>query len=202
MKQADPKRVLQIALSQIDVHEVPWGSNSGPKVREYQAATFLRGTGWPWCVAFCQWVLEKAGAPLPYRSAGVYDLLRWAKRAGVSTWNPSPGDLVCFGIGQGHIGILERIDAHDVHTIDGNTSDQVARRTRPRSQVVGYIDTAKAIAAKPRKQPLWTVTTSENGHRKVHAVWAQSNVGKLLPKVLANKLVDGVTITRGRKKPK
>lgn len=198
----NPKKILAAARREIGVHEIPWGSNTGPRVREYQAATWLRGTNWPWCVAFCQWILREAGAPLPYKSAGVYDLYRWAKRTGVTTSNPTPGDLVCFKIGAGHIAILEHIDSSFVYTIDGNSSDQVKRCTRTRRLVLGYIDTASAPLAKKKKEPLWQVTTSENGHRKVHAIWAQSNVGKLLPKVLADKLVNGVTITRTKKKPK
>jgi beta-glucosidase len=36
--------------------------------------------------------------------------------------------------------------------------------------------------------------------RKLHASWAESNVAKFLPKLLRNKLVDGVTITRSKRK--
>lgn len=194
-------RILEIAAREIGVHEEPWGSNTGRRVREYQATTFLRGSYWPWCVAFCQWVYVKAGIPLPYRSAGVYDLLRWARSRGWVTSNPQPGDLVCFQIGAGHMGIVERIEGAYVHSIDGNASDQVKRCSRPRHQVAGYIHAPGLQKAKPKRQPLWTVTTSENGHRKVHAVWAQSNVGKLLPKLLREKAVDGITITRGKRKP-
>ena len=48
------QRALQIALGEAakNVHE-QGGDNTGPRVRQYQAATSLGGTGWAWCDAFC-----------------------------------------------------------------------------------------------------------------------------------------------------
>src|SRR6185436_1835590 len=103
-------RALQVARGQIGVHEQPMGSNTGPQVREYQAATFLGGTGWPWCSAFVLWCWQKAGHPLPYKTAGAYDFLNWAKRKGWarSSTELVPGDLVVFNVGSGHISMFER----------------------------------------------------------------------------------------------
>lgn len=77
------EQIVRFALDELHrhVHEVPMGSNSGPRVREYQAATWLGGTGWPWCfpagtmidtptgmtpiedIAPGDWVLDHEGTP-------------------------------------------------------------------------------------------------------------------------------------------
>lgn len=163
---------VAIAAHEIGVREEPMGSNSGRRVREYQAATFVPGTGWPWCAGFCCYVWEKAGKRLPYRTASAYGMLTWARGAGWAKRGRDcvPGDLVVFNIGSGHIAILEhRVGADGlVHTIDGNSSDQVVRRTRPYSLVAGGVHIPEIISTPvPKaKQPFWVVTTSEKGHTK------------------------------------
>ncbi|MDR1002428.1 MAG: CHAP domain-containing protein [Oscillospiraceae bacterium] len=46
---------------------------------------------------------------------------------------PKPGDIVFFDWSHDgrpqHVGIVERIEGEVVHTIEGNTSDMVARRS-------------------------------------------------------------------------
>jgi len=76
-------KALRSALQDIGVKEQPNGSNSGPRIVTYQRATWLPGTGWPWCVAFCLYHLQKAGGfILPYRGAGAYAYLDWARANG------------------------------------------------------------------------------------------------------------------------
>ncbi|MHA3773681.1 hypothetical protein ACXR0O_19265 [Verrucomicrobiota bacterium sgz303538] len=36
------------------------GNNTGPRVQEYQRATWLDGTGWAWCAAFVCFVIREA----------------------------------------------------------------------------------------------------------------------------------------------
>src|SRR5215204_6481379 len=100
-------KALAYAASQLGVHEDPMGSNRGTRVEFYQRHDFLAGGGYPWCASFTLTCWEEgAGHPLPYKSAGAYDLYNWAKREGWS--RPSkeciPGDLIVFNIGSGHIG--------------------------------------------------------------------------------------------------
>lgn len=145
-------RALEIAQGEVGVKEDPAGSNTGPRVRQYQAATSLKGTGWPWCMAFVCWCYKQAGKPLPYPSASVGLFLEWAKKVGdvVPNNRPFRGDLVCYRWGSDnwpdHVGIVERVLAvrwrsRDfvgfVRTIEGNTAfgndangGQVQRRTR------------------------------------------------------------------------
>ena len=55
-----------------------------------------------------------------------------------SGYTPQPGDIVFFGPNGGsHTGIVVKSDANNVYTIEGNTSDRVAERTRPRA--TGYV---------------------------------------------------------------
>jgi uncharacterized protein (TIGR02594 family) len=169
------KRVVAIAKGEIGVGEQPPGSNRGPKVQEYQRATWLPGTGWPWCAAFTCWCYRQAGHPLPEPSAGAFDLVDravshgWGKEVPVS--QAKPGDLVAFRIGSGHVGLFESRSAREgtVNTIDGNTSDKVARRTRPAGLIYRVVRVAESAGSEQRipKPPFSVVVTSESGTRQV-----------------------------------
>lgn len=154
-------KAKQFALSQNGVTESPAGSNSGPKVREYQAATTLGGTGWPWCAALVAWSWYKATGKkwTGWNTAYVPDYVATAKmrRHGLSIVayaNVIPGDLVCFdwqGDGEcDHIGIVTRkIDSTNFVSIEGNTSygdnsngGQVMIRTRNINSVGYFIRVA------------------------------------------------------------
>lgn len=53
--------IREIAIEEIGVQEIG-NTNTSPRVREYQSATSLDGTGWPWCAAFICWVVMRAMA--------------------------------------------------------------------------------------------------------------------------------------------
>ncbi len=142
------EQALRLAVGEIGVKEHPPGSNSGTRVKEYQAATNLGGTGWPWCMAFVCWCYKQAGKPLPYPTASVGAFEVWAKKQGKMVTRPLRGDLVCYRFDADnwpdHVGIVERVLALPrfgkpwfVRTIEGNTAfgndangGQVQRRTR------------------------------------------------------------------------
>ena len=161
------------------VHEVPDGSNTGPIQRHdpdggvayFQSFDFLAGGFYAWCVSFCQAAWAKGGKfPLPYKTAGAYDLARWAKEVGWARASRDciPGDIIVFNIGTGHVGILiNNSDPNYVVTIDGNTSNRVAVRRRPRSQVRCGVHVPEAAQPTHVQKPFWVVTTSEGGERKV-----------------------------------
>lgn len=199
-------KALHAAIGELGVTEHPMGSNSGQRVREYQAATFLGGTGWPWCSGFCCWSWERAGRPLPYKTASAYGMLNWARGAG---WvRPSsalvPGDLVVFNIGAGHIAMFERWDGSTIHTVDGNHMNAVGRAARSHSLVAGgiHIPEAAYVPPKPVPKPYWVIATSESGHRVL--VFSQFATEKtvlgLLPKLLAKYGKHGITVTRGKER--
>ena len=126
---------LAAAQSQVGVAEQPPGSNDGPQIAQYRTATAGSGVG-PWCAYFTSWAAAQAGVPLGEAGQGfgsVSAVYAWAQRTGRATpagpgVRPNPGDLIVWG-GR-HIGIVESVDADgSIHTIEGNSSNAVSRRT-------------------------------------------------------------------------
>lgn len=191
---------LAWARARLGEHEQPPGSNSGRFVIECQRATWLAGTRWPWCVAFCLRAWEATGNPLPWRGAGAWALLAWAQKAGwaVELGQAVPGDLVVWSFGSGHASVLElpySETAPRVRTIDGNVDDRVARRERPSSLVRGVVHVKPTHQAKARP-PLFEVATSASGHRKLLLVGGRRKVGRQLAR-LFNRY-GGITVRRRR----
>jgi CHAP domain-containing protein len=129
------QRALAAAQAEVGVAEQPPGSNDGPRIAEYRAATAGSGVG-PWCAYFTSWAAAQSGAPLGEAGQGfgsVDALYGWAQRTGRAIpagpgVAPSPGDLIVWG-GR-HIGIVESVDPDgSIHTIEGNSSNAVSRRT-------------------------------------------------------------------------
>jgi hypothetical protein len=137
-----PSAIVQIAVREEGVEEVD-GTNCGPRVNEYKAATNLPpDEPWPWCAAFVDWVVwqamlatgvrETAGFKRP-RTAGAFDLVNWSlKQDGTTETKRFPGkdikagDIVVFTFS--HVGIaIGDADDESVHTVEGNT-DQAGNR--------------------------------------------------------------------------
>jgi len=73
----------------------------------------------------------------------VDDVYAWGQRTGkaipAGSAPPQPGDLIVW---DEHIGVVESVDANgSIHTIEGNSSDQVSRRTYDASGggAIGYV---------------------------------------------------------------
>lgn len=110
--------------------------------------------GFAWCDMFVDWCFltafgyEKALALLcqPERSAGAgctYSLRYFKNKGQFHTTDPQPGDQIFFGTSldnSTHTGIVESVDKKQVHTIEGNTSNQVARRnySLTNGRILGY----------------------------------------------------------------
>jgi hypothetical protein len=128
-------QALAAAQGQVGVAEQPPGSNDGPQIAQYRTATAGSGVG-PWCAYFVSWASAQAGVPLGEAGQGfgsVSALYAWAQRTGRATpagpgVRPNPGDLIVWG-GR-HVGIVESVDPDgSIHTIEGNSSNAVSRRT-------------------------------------------------------------------------
>ena len=152
-----PQKLIEIASREIGVEEID-GTNCGPQVNEYKAATNLPPKeSWPWCAAFVCWVVKKsleaseiaesATFKRP-RTAGAFDFENWSKRQGTETQTKrdpgddiKAGDIVIFKFS--HIGIAAaNADGHSVETVEGNTDADgsregggVFRKTRKLSQI-------------------------------------------------------------------
>ena len=160
--------ILNIARNEIGQHEKASNSNLDDKTanngsgnytkyaRDLDAVTnFYNGlkNGYPWCDVWYDWLHYKAwGAALamkvlcqPERSAGAgcYYSAQYYKDAGRWVTTPQPGDQIFFTYAPGeysHTGLVESVANGMVNTIEGNSSDQVARRSYPLSSgaIIGY----------------------------------------------------------------
>ena len=121
-------RVIAAATRRLGVHEVPWGSNRGELIDTWSARWGMRAV--PWCNIFTDAMYREAGvSDGGIQSPATAITAENARRAGMVTTHPTPGALICWP-GR-HIGIIEHVHTPTVvGTIEGNTSDMVARRTR------------------------------------------------------------------------
>lgn len=91
--------------------------------------------GSAWCAAFTSWVWKEAGYDVTWTDFDYVPAV-WNDAAALglqkSTGEAQPGDLIVFDWeGDGtpdHIGIVESVSGGKIHTIEGNSSDQVAQR--------------------------------------------------------------------------
>lgn len=133
------ERLIEVLRREEGVREVPHDSNTGPRVLEYQRATWLSGTGWPWCAAFICWGLQqveremgglgKLGFVRP-QTAGAWDFENWAKQQGLRLFKPrstvKAGDIICYTFS--HIGLaIEAEKNGSVRTVEGNTNSSGGR---------------------------------------------------------------------------
>ena len=124
--------VLDIAVSQLGVSEVPKGSNWGEAVKKYLATV---GITFPasWCMAFVYWCVNeyckqnKTKNPL-VKTGGV--LAQWNKiPAAMKVSIPKAGDIFImdFGSGHGHTGFVSSVKGSRINTIEGNSNDEGSR---------------------------------------------------------------------------
>jgi hypothetical protein len=135
--------LIQIAELEVGTSEVN-GTNCGPRVNEYKAATNLPpAKSWPWCAAFICWVVREAMKKASIhetktfrrpRTAGAWDFENWslAQDDTTSTKKPHrsdilPGDIVVFKFS--HIGLALSAPSPSgfVKTIEGNTDGSGSR---------------------------------------------------------------------------
>lgn len=133
------QRLINVALGEIGNNE-----SDGTHMK-YENYTGLSSED-PWCAAFVSWCANEAGfidsGIIPkYTSCSVG--VAWFQEKGAfhlegSGYTPKPGDIVFFGDGgSSHTGIVESVDDDYIHTIEGNTSNSVAKKDRPRG--TGYV---------------------------------------------------------------
>lgn len=163
------KQVLDLARSEIGYHEkasnnqlndktANSGGSNWTKYAEYidSFAGFYNGpkNGYPWCDVFVDYLFvkifgEKLGREMlcqPEKSMGAGCLYSAQYYKDAGRWHrtsPNPGDQIFFSYSSGeysHTGIVEEVNGNSVTTIEGNTSDQVARKTYSINDfgIVGY----------------------------------------------------------------
>jgi hypothetical protein len=160
------QKLIDIARKEIGTTETGT-SNTGPRIRQYQAATSLEGTGWPWCAAFVCWCVRewlkdaevRAAIGCKFvqevedwrpKTAAAYGFHEWAAKRGLLIMDDSPshilhtGDLVTYDFS--HIGIVAGDEGSLIYTIEGNTDGGGGRdgggvwaKTRERSLARKFI---------------------------------------------------------------
>lgn len=140
------ERALAVAITQLGKEEIPRGSNWGDVVKGYLASV---GIDFPasWCMAFIYWCFDHTGQPNPLAKTGGV-LNQYSLRHQNVVVSPQPGDvfIMDFGHGEGHTGIVEKVDGLNVHTIEGNTNDtgsregyEVCRKVRAINKMKGFL---------------------------------------------------------------
>ena len=134
------EKMVRLAREEIGVSEVD-GSNCGPRVDEYKAATWLDADkGWPWCAAFICWLVREAMEEEDVkfkrpRTAGAWDFENWAKQQstnGVELRKPTnedikAGDIVVFTFSHIGLAVKDADSSGYVVTIEGNTNGAGSR---------------------------------------------------------------------------
>jgi hypothetical protein len=140
------EELVRIAKSQIGVREIG-GNNKGPMIVEYQKATWLKPSAWPWCAAFVAWAIKNALESKEVmkelglknarqvenwrpRTASAWDFNEWAESKGLTILTENDkakaGDIVTFDFS--HIGIVieDQVD-ENIITVEGNTNGKGER---------------------------------------------------------------------------
>lgn len=130
------KHIVRVAGNEVGVEEID-GTNCGPRVNQYKAATNLPPKDpWPWCAAFVCWIVRKAmlvekGKYTFKRptTAGAWDLENWSLRQDDSTQTRrkfkrdiKPGDILIYTFSHCGFAVSEPSSAGYVATIEGNTN--------------------------------------------------------------------------------
>jgi hypothetical protein len=135
--------LVRIAQQQLGLRETPDGCNCGEQIQKFLGSS----PGELWCADFVSWVYREAGRPFTggedggWRVINVGVMHQWHVANGHwfvagSAEDPRPGDVISFRNDE-HVGMVERLDDAGtpgvpgddvVHTIEGNTSNMVARR--------------------------------------------------------------------------
>lgn len=127
------------------VFEVPDGSNRSREIDEYWGQTGVIGL--PWCCAFVSWALNELLGTLPIEGKhhlGVQKMWRAAKRSGMETMTPKPGDIfiqIKSG-GTGHTGFVVGIsdDEKSIYTGEGNCGNRLKIGKRNITSINHFID--------------------------------------------------------------
>jgi hypothetical protein len=129
-------RMVRIARAELGVHEIPDGSNDGPRIRVYQRVTGAFGCPGAhdcpygqWCASFAQWDRVQAGAgKIPARlPALVFSIVDYGHDHAMLHAQAKPGALVAYLRNLGHIGVVESVTRDGFWAIEGNYSNRVAR---------------------------------------------------------------------------
>lgn len=135
--------IVQTALAEVGTKELG-KSNRGPRVDEYQRATWLKPSDWgAWCASFVCWVIREAmkaegiketsGFKRP-QTASAFDFERWSLAQDSTTQTRKPcgkdierGDLVIWSFSHISIALGPPDSKGMLKTVDGNSNAKGSR---------------------------------------------------------------------------
>lgn len=151
------QRALLVAERELGVREDPAGSNTGARVKQYQAAATPGTTGYPWCAAYVTWTLRQVGWKVKFANMAYVPAWVAAAHSGrypffvIPASEVEAGDIACYDWQHDrvadHIGWARGpVRNGKIATIEGNTSQgnqsnggQVQHRERNVSDVLCFI---------------------------------------------------------------
>lgn len=131
------KDIVDVAIGELGYSE------TGNNQTKYGAWYGMNGAAW--CHMFVSWCANQAGVSTSIvpKTASCSNGISWFKNKNQfkdrGKYTPKRGDIIYFRNG-GHVGIVEKVSGSTVHTVEGNTSDKVARRSYSLSNtsITGY----------------------------------------------------------------
>ncbi|WP_309246091.1 CHAP domain-containing protein [Verrucosispora sioxanthis] len=137
------------------------------------------GDWYAWCAAFAKYVWREAGVTSGMsqidgyaRSFKTYGQNQGTWHSRGSSYVPKPGDAVTFDWGNNgdidHVGIVTSLSGTTLRTIEGNTSDRVARHTyynyKNNSQIEGFTTAVGVTQETPPVEPEpWVADVTGDG---------------------------------------
>ena len=132
------KDIVDVALGEVGYTE------SGTNRTKYGQWYGMNGA--MWCHMFVSWCANQAGVSTKIvpKTASTTTGMEWFKNKGQfkykGKYTPKRGDIVYFKTGRSHVGIVEKVENGTLHTVEGNSSNKVAKRTYSLSEstLTGY----------------------------------------------------------------
>lgn len=148
------EKMLERANSMVGLDE----NRNTAEIQKLTGKSGINPATTPWCAAFAMNLLDEHGMmDMSGLSNRNYcpTIKNWASEKGTygksGQYNPKPGDAILFDWEKDgtpdHIGIVEKVVNGKVHTIEGNSSNKVSKKTYDLNSrsIDGY------VAAKPKK---------------------------------------------------
>jgi hypothetical protein len=140
--------LIREARKSLGTSEYPPGSNHNYVTQWYNEHVARVGDG-PWCdMSVTMWGARAAISDLVGKFAYTVYHAQWFEKYGrwhEGTAGIRAGDVVFFDWGGSrrignidHVGIVERVDGDEIHTIEGNSGDVCKRVVRDDTYIVGY----------------------------------------------------------------
>lgn len=186
------KDIVDVALSQLGYNG---GYNFNTKYGRWYGMNHA-----PWCQMFVSWCAAQAGisSSIVPRTASTSTGMAWFKKRSIfrykGSYRPKRCDIIYFKSGgASHVGIVEYVSGNRVHTVEGNTSYKVARRSYPLSyyQITGYgTPKYKKTNASSKKKKTTSTKKKATKNKNVKKVTKKNNSSaelNYLKKILSTK---------------